>query len=599
IADDVFTGKTIDPTGDGNKLEITDYDPDTGIVTYEFTLQQNQDHDAELGENDVSGQYFEDFTVELTDANDDFTSDTLSAKIIDDVPLSIDPSRAVVTNDPLGDSDIAVALDIDLDVSDNVGADQLGVLGFADPGTAATGETSGGKDIFEKVEGNVLTGYTTEDDVAANVYTVTLNQNAGTYDFNLISVIDAGIDFQVRDDNYIPDAGNYNWFTYEVADTSIPDILVTPISFDPSDKAGTKEFTGTVNLNSFELGRDNNTVDSGQGARVTFITSTGGTPISGGSGYQGGDTANHTFTDFIGGVNGAAIGFSFSGKGKTATASFEAFDAESDPANDPKDGGHDEITSVIVDGIRVFRDVSDPDYQDGDKVGPGPVTVNVNQVVTWNMDGTVTISELGDNSSVAVFTKDGYQSVEAWYVSGDGFALGDFGGTTIVGGGATLDFDLTLTDADSDTVTIVDAIHVDLTPTDTNVLNAGDDTLMGTSENDLFVWELAEQDTPSFTVTNFDPSAESDLLDLRDLLIGEEGAGDISEYLAVSEVAGSTVISVSRSGELTGDLPNDVIAGFVDHEITLEGITNATLDSLGGESIIQDMINASKLSIDS
>ena len=81
IADGVFTPATI-MTPLGNTLSITAYNAATGQITYNYTLNDAATHPNDQGENDL----FEDFSVSLTDADGDVAIDTLSVRIIDDVP---------------------------------------------------------------------------------------------------------------------------------------------------------------------------------------------------------------------------------------------------------------------------------------------------------------------------------------------------------------------------------------------------------------------------------------------------------------------------------------------------------------------------------
>ncbi|MBN9286288.1 MAG: hypothetical protein J0H47_00005, partial [Gammaproteobacteria bacterium] len=81
ITNDVFTAKTI-TTPLGNTLNILSYDASTGTVTYSYTLNDNEIHPSGNGTNSI----FEDFNVVLTDKDGDSASDTLSVRIIDDVP---------------------------------------------------------------------------------------------------------------------------------------------------------------------------------------------------------------------------------------------------------------------------------------------------------------------------------------------------------------------------------------------------------------------------------------------------------------------------------------------------------------------------------
>ena len=81
IVNNVFIETTI-KTPLGSTLHFTAYDPSTGVVTYEYTLNDNQTHPSGDGKNNL----FEDFKVVLIDTDGDSASDVLSIRIIDDVP---------------------------------------------------------------------------------------------------------------------------------------------------------------------------------------------------------------------------------------------------------------------------------------------------------------------------------------------------------------------------------------------------------------------------------------------------------------------------------------------------------------------------------
>ncbi|WP_447831346.1 retention module-containing protein [Aeromonas salmonicida] len=71
-------------TGFGNTLTITAYNPATGLVSYSYTLTDNEVHPSGGGNNNL----FEDFAVTLVDSDGDSANNTLSVRIVDDVPVS-------------------------------------------------------------------------------------------------------------------------------------------------------------------------------------------------------------------------------------------------------------------------------------------------------------------------------------------------------------------------------------------------------------------------------------------------------------------------------------------------------------------------------
>ncbi len=80
ITGGVFTAQTF-TTPLGNTLSITGFNSITGVVSYSYTLNGNEDHSAGGGQN-----LFEDFGVVLTDTDGSSASNTLTVRIVDDAP---------------------------------------------------------------------------------------------------------------------------------------------------------------------------------------------------------------------------------------------------------------------------------------------------------------------------------------------------------------------------------------------------------------------------------------------------------------------------------------------------------------------------------
>ena len=116
----------------------------------------------------------------------------------------------------------------------------------------------------------------------------------------------------------------------------------------------------------------------------------------------------------------------------------------------------------------------------------------------------------------------------------------------------------------------------------------GNDTLTGGAGSDTFKFgagDVGEVDT----ITDFDATANSDVLDLRDLLVGEHAdAESLDSYLHFTYDAGTnmTVIDVMSQG-----------SGVVDHQIQLQDF-NATLFGATDQAIITDMLAKGKLTVD-
>ncbi|MCF5866429.1 type I secretion C-terminal target domain-containing protein [Aeromonas veronii] len=67
----------------GNTLTITGYNSASGLVSYSYTLNDNEAHPTANGNNSL----FEDFAVSLVDSDGDSATNTLSVQIVDDVPV--------------------------------------------------------------------------------------------------------------------------------------------------------------------------------------------------------------------------------------------------------------------------------------------------------------------------------------------------------------------------------------------------------------------------------------------------------------------------------------------------------------------------------
>jgi T1SS-143 domain-containing protein len=139
---------------------------------------------------------------------------------------------------------------------------------------------------------------------------------------------------------------------------------------------------------------------------------------------------------------------------------------------------------------------------------------------------------------------------------------------------------------------------------------AGNDVLTGGLGTDVFQWTLADPGTSAATravdtVKDFNVAAASaggDVLDLRDLLTGENttgGAGNLQNYLDFDTSGSNTVIRISP----TGAFSNGTYAATNDHQqIVLEGVNIRTGLGLAANAtdaqIITKLIQDGKLLVD-
>ncbi|MDB5914996.1 MAG: hypothetical protein JWP22_3671, partial [Ramlibacter sp.] len=132
---------------------------------------------------------------------------------------------------------------------------------------------------------------------------------------------------------------------------------------------------------------------------------------------------------------------------------------------------------------------------------------------------------------------------------------------------------------------------------------AGNDTLDAGIDivSDVFKWELADTGSKGLpavdTITNFNAAAASaggDVLDLRDLLVGEhQSTGDLDHFLHFEKAGADTIIHVSSSGEFSAAyLPSREVQTIILQGVDLIGTMNTD------QQIIADLLSKSKLVTD-
>jgi VCBS repeat-containing protein len=141
----VFSNGTFVPgahtTPLGNVLNFISFNASTGEVTYTYTLAGPENHTAGSGTNDL----FENLAVVLTDTDGSTANDTLSIRIVDDVPVAHDDTDSV----SLGGATIADGNVItgsggsDANATDGV-ADTAGADGVSIAWAGASGNAVGG-----------------------------------------------------------------------------------------------------------------------------------------------------------------------------------------------------------------------------------------------------------------------------------------------------------------------------------------------------------------------------------------------------------------------------------------------------------------------
>ncbi|MBI2277323.1 MAG: type I secretion C-terminal target domain-containing protein, partial [Dechloromonas sp.] len=133
---------------------------------------------------------------------------------------------------------------------------------------------------------------------------------------------------------------------------------------------------------------------------------------------------------------------------------------------------------------------------------------------------------------------------------------------------------------------------------DTILGGAGSDLLTGGLGSDTFAWTLADQGTAGApardTVTDFSVASKAaggDVLDLRDLLLGENhatGTGNLTDFLHFGRSGSDTVIDIKPSGA----------GGSVTQQIVVSGVDLTAGNTLNDQAIIQDLLTKGKLLTD-
>ena len=127
---------------------------------------------------------------------------------------------------------------------------------------------------------------------------------------------------------------------------------------------------------------------------------------------------------------------------------------------------------------------------------------------------------------------------------------------------------------------------------------AGNDTLTGGLGSDTFKWSLTDAGVAGApavdVVKDFNPATPAsggDVLDLRDLLVGENSS-NLGNYLHFEKSGADTVLNISTTGGYAGSFN----AGATDQKVVLQGVDLTTLGT--DTQIIQNLLTNGKLHTD-
>ncbi|MER8434730.1 beta strand repeat-containing protein, partial [Mesorhizobium caraganae] len=557
--------------------------------SYVYTLTSNHlNAQANDGVQTISG--LENFTYTVTDSVGNSTTGSITVNIVDDVPTATTPTLAVLQN--AAGSPTTFDLDLDGTLANNYGADGGTVRFQSSLDGAASGMTSGNVPIVYDVsaDGLTLTGLAG----ATSVFVITLNPANATYSVDMNGSVDTltTIDFSGGGYNFV--GGNNSWAGFIPSNESVG----SPIDNNSSDLLLTPSISGandsTINSSAISGGvGSGSSVGSTETFRVDFVTDLRGNPADGAGDYDTLGNRDHLFDGHYT-VNGSSATFTAS---TGSTIKITAFD-DPDGNTIVGDGTKDTITSLAIGYNGIFQTITPT-------ASATNYTINGHiYSVLLNADGSVTVGGVNGTSGagaigteIAIFTGDGYNSVEYTYVSGDTFKLGDFGAAVPTHSPISFNVPIEVVDGDGDTA--ASTLGVTLTPagegiqdhssaligdnhlysstpalphiigsdfadtltgdTAANTLYGGQgtDTINGGGGNDLLIGGPG-QDT--LTGGAGADTFKLDGLDIKDLITdysGVGGQGDVIDLTSLFDTAGGNVSDFVNFNAATGTLSVD------------------------------------------
>ncbi|MFC4296098.1 Ig-like domain-containing protein [Novosphingobium tardum] len=397
--------------------------------SYTVTLVDNVLHAA--GGNDETSAPVVDLFYRAADSDGDVdTTGKLSITFNDDAPTAV-AAKPVALNNAIGGSNSAY-LDADNDVDNNMGADGGKVIFTAATITALQGQnlTSGLTSLTYQLnsDGTVLTAYKSTD--ASLVFTIALQPNnfSDQYVVTMAQPLDSksSIDFNAGGYNFV--GGNGSWAGFTSPTVGSQDLLLTPILNNTGNS--------TVNTNANEGGiGSGNSVGTGEAMRVDFVIDLTGSPVS------GGDFSTNMTQSFTGHyvANGANALITAITSSSTVTIVAKD-DDDSGVLKTVGDGTIDPLTGVGIsyNGASLLVTTN------------GSYSVGGHVFTVTFSGGGASVSGVVDNTRLAGYTADGYNSIEFGYGGGNTFKIGDFGATTVTNDPVNFTAPISVIDGDGD-----------------------------------------------------------------------------------------------------------------------------------------------------
>ncbi|MCL6741878.1 DUF5801 domain-containing protein [Sphingomonas sp. RB56-2] len=418
----------------------------------------------------------------------DFDGDTDTAEINigrgvfniqDDGPRTFDP-EAIGTGELFNEagSSATADLDVDANINNNVGTDTPGLVQFANIVNGDdSGFTSGGDEIdyWLSNNGQTLQGRTnsTNGTDGELVFTVQLNQGAGTYTVTMEGTIDngAGVSF---DNLTSSKAGNLDVRAVGDLDPNNPvDLILT---------ASASGNNATINTSSSTVGAANQSMDQGETVRIDFVENAVANAAKANGFSYDGHIGTKEYIQLIPQVQGS----------QTETVAFRVYalntsNADTAVIDDTPVGANPAfsdastvaITTVTIDGYNDGPDDGTPN-EPAVTVALGPVntwtTVAYGVYARLESDGSVTFTGVQEGDRYGISTGTDFNALAvtslatgigpAGHLSTtNSFDLGVFAiGQVDTGDPINLAFDLKLTDADGDSVVVTDALQIQIDP---------------------------------------------------------------------------------------------------------------------------------------
>ncbi|MGJ0486183.1 MAG: retention module-containing protein [Methylomicrobium sp.] len=465
----------------GTALFTVQVNPLTGAYT--VILLQNVLQAVGQDENDATAA----LTYSILDSDGSPSSGTLNITFDDDAPSAYNPVDGLLNN-AIGDSVTGSLNSLNSLGADRYTSGSTNVI-FSAAQEHDSGLTSGGDTVYYYVsaDGKTLTASTSVTEGAVNgtntIFTVGINDATDQYTVTMYGTLDNNSGSSFGNLSGTGEAGNPGFKIVESTTSDKLEILFTPLGAATS-----------VNSDSDDVAAGSQFIVSGDGLRIDFGAFHNDNK---GTANKADDTPA---IDDKSTINGFRFGINQISGGTTATLMLAAYDSSSTV---PTDAFNQILSDDVKDGI----DRVEVYANDGSSTplavwtdGMGSITVN-GITFTDNVDGTVSVSDMLTGYNVAVYTDDGYDSVQVWNDATDGtdgkFSLDSLQVlATNEGDPLYQSFDTTLTDADGDTssgsldITFAPAAAITGTSGDddmTSFATAGDDIIYGGAGNDKLI----------------------------------------------------------------------------------------------------------------